>query len=519
MARVDKIIKNGKVNTFFFVLTVIIGFYSRQVFLSKLGDEFIGLTATLGSFISFLNLVELGIGTSMGFAMYRSLHDNNHDRINELFSLIGYLYDKIGKIILGLAIILSCFFPIIFDKTSLNLGIIYYVFFVYVVSTLINYFFNYHIMLIQADQKGYIPTSYRQTLHISKIIIQILTLYITNNFFIYITIELISAIIYSVIMRQRVNKEYPWLSFKHAKDNSLLKKNKDLIVKIKQVFVHRIGKFILTSTDNVVIYSFVNLQSVTFVGNYYIIIGSATTLLTNFLSGTTAAVGSLVAENDKKKINKVFWELMSLNHFVGGILVLSLFYGVNPVIGIWLGEKYIMEPHIVYLLLANVFIMKARIPMDEFINAYGLFHDTWAPITESLLNLSVSIILAMYFGIAGVLIGTLVSVGLIALGWKPYFLYTQGFKTSVIKYWVGFITLMFSLCLSFIIIYLIVNNFIEIQSDSWFKLIWSLLKVGLVIIVIYPAIMYLFNTGFRNLSIRFINIFKNFINKLYGHKS
>lgn len=515
MSRTNKILKNAKVSTFYFVLVTFIGFYSRSIFLDKLGDDFIGLTATLGSFLSFLNLAELGVGTAMGFAMYNSLFNKNHVKINELFNLIGFLYNRIGKIVLTLGIILSLFFPLIFAKTSINTLIIYYVFYIYLIGSLIYYFQNYHLMLLQADQKGYIPTAYKQTLHISKILIQIGLLQFSNSFTLFISIELISIIIFNILLHKRIKKEYPWLklSYSSQSNKSILDKNKDLILKIKQVFVHRITRFILKSTDNIVIFSFTSLQTVAFIGNYHILIGSSTTLLTNFLSGTTAAVGSLVAENDKTKIKKVFWELMSLNHYVGGLLVLSLYYGMDPVILLWLGEQYVMESHIVLLLLANVFIMKMRVPMDEFINAYGMFHDIWAPITEGILNLAISIILATYFGVAGVLIGTLVSVSIIALGWKPYFLYTKGFKQSVFDYWRGFFILVFSFLLAFIICNYIINTFLETQVHTWWLLILSLSKIGIIIAIIYTAVMYFFNKGFRTLSLRFLNIFKNIIKR------
>lgn len=513
MSRTNKILKNAKVGTFFFVLVSFIGFYSRSIFLDKLGDDFIGLIATLQSFLSFLNLVELGVGTAMGFAMYNSLFNKNHGKLNELFDLIGFLYNRIGKIVLALGIILALFFPLIFSKTPINVLVIYYVFFIYLFGSLIYYFYNYQLMLLQADQKGYIMTSYRQSLHILKVIIQISVLQITSDFAIFITIELISVLILNILIRKRIKKEYPWLklSFTGKNNKSLLEKNKDLILKIKQVFVHRISRFILTSTDNIVIFSFTSLQLVTFIGNYNIIIGSSNSILTIFMSGTRAAVGSLVAENDKVKIKKVFWELMSLNHYIGGLLVMSLYYGVNPVISLWLGERYVMEPYIVFLLLANVFISKMRVPMDDFINAHGLFHDTWAPITEGILNLVLSIVLAIHFGVAGVLIGTLVSVSLIALGWKPYFLYTKGFKEPVFDYWKGFVILILSFVLAFIICNYIISTFLEMQDHTWWLLILSLFKIGIIIVIIYTTIMYLFNKGFRIFLSRFITILKNMI--------
>ena len=48
-------------------------------------------------------------------------------------------------------------------------------------------------------------------------------------------------------------------------------------------------------------------------------------------------------------------------------------------------------------------------PIDKFKEAYGIFWDVYAPIVESLVNLVVSIVLAMKFGIIGIIIGTIVS--------------------------------------------------------------------------------------------------------------
>ncbi|GAA4282077.1 hypothetical protein [Gaetbulibacter aestuarii] len=509
MSRVKKTIKNAKVTTFFFVITTAIGFFSRSIFLSRLGDEFIGLAATLQSFLNFLNLAELGIGSAMAFALYKSLFKKDFERLNELLALIGYLYKKIGTIVLLGGILLSLFFPMIFKDTSISLVVIYYMFYVYLFSTLLNYYYNYYLIVLQTDQKGYIPTAYLQISHITKISMQIAVVFLTNSFILFITIELITLTTYNILIHKKIKKEYPWIKFFNRGSKSLLAENKDILIKIKQMFVHRISGFILKSTDNIVIFSFVNLQSVTFINNYYIITSSASALLSNFVTGTGAAVGSLVAENDRIKIQKVFWELMSLQHYIGGLLFLSLYYGINPVIALWLGEKYIMAPHIVILILINVYIEKMRAPIINFINAYGIFHDVWAPLTEGVLNLLVSIVLAYYFGISGVLIGTLISVSLITLVWKPFFLYKNGFNKPVFLYWIGFFKLLLSFIISLIVCKFLISSFVTINNESWVLLLVSLIQVGFIIVIVYSSIMYLVNPGYRELSTRILKLIKS----------
>ena len=128
MSRVSKTIKNAKFSVFFFLLTAFLQFFSRKIFLEVLGDEFIGLTGTLQGLLGFLNLAELGIGTAIGVTLYKPLYNKEYKEINSLLDLFGFVYNKIGIILIIAASILSLFFPLIFDSVSFSLLIVYYLF-------------------------------------------------------------------------------------------------------------------------------------------------------------------------------------------------------------------------------------------------------------------------------------------------------------------------------------------------------------------------------------------------------
>ena len=127
--RVSKSIKNAEVNLLFYFLTLFLAFFSRKIFLDCLGTEFIGLTGTLGNILGYLNLAELGITASIGYFLFKPLQSNNRQEIQEILSLLGYLYNWIGCIILFGGIIISLFFPLIFANAKLSLGIIYFAFY------------------------------------------------------------------------------------------------------------------------------------------------------------------------------------------------------------------------------------------------------------------------------------------------------------------------------------------------------------------------------------------------------
>ena len=51
-SRIQKSIKNAKVNVIFYVITAVLAFFSRKVFLDNLGTEFLGLSSTLGDILN-----------------------------------------------------------------------------------------------------------------------------------------------------------------------------------------------------------------------------------------------------------------------------------------------------------------------------------------------------------------------------------------------------------------------------------------------------------------------------------
>ena len=238
-SRVKKSLLNARVNLIFYLLGLIIAFFSRKTFLSCLGADFIGLTGTLFSIISFLNLTEFGLGSAISVFLYKPLQTENQEKINKLVSLFGYLYHKIG-IVIGIGgLIVSILFPFIFNHTSINAGIIYYTFYCYLAAQLIGYFINYRQILMTADQKNYIITAYVQTAGMTKTIIQIFVAYYLKDPVIWISLELVFNICSCIILNKKLDKEYPWLKTDIKLGKLYLKEYPEILRMTKKVFIQR----------------------------------------------------------------------------------------------------------------------------------------------------------------------------------------------------------------------------------------------------------------------------------------
>lgn len=435
--RVSKSIKNAEVNLVFYFLTLFLSFFSRKVFLDCLGPEFIGLSGTLSNILGYLNLAELGIASCISFHLYKPLQENNQEKLQELLSIFGYLYQCVGLIILIIGLILSVFFPWIFGNTTLPLGIVYFAFYSVLGSSLIGYFINYRQILLSADQKNYIVAIYTRSASIIKILLQIYLAYNYKNLYLWVFVEFLFSLFACIILNWKINKEYPWLHTNKHKGRSLLKKYPGILTNTKQIFIHKIKDVILMRSDELFIFMFVSLKMVAYYGNYTLIVSRIGQVFSAMLDSINAGIGNLIAEGNKEKIMQVFWEMLTIRHFVAGFLCFTTYHFVEPLISVWLGEQYILDRIIIALLAVYIYISSSRGVVDMYNHAHGLYGDIWAAWVELGINIIVTLVAGYFWGIAGILLGKITSISIIVLLWKPYYLFHNGLHLPYSHYWRG----------------------------------------------------------------------------------
>ena len=502
-SRVKKSLLNARVNLIFYFITLALSFFSRKIFLDCLGADFVGLTVTLQNLLGFLNLAELGIGLAIGYVLYRPLYEHDQTKLNEIISVFGYLYRWVGKIILVAGCILSLFLPLIFKETAFDSSVIYCAYFAFLASSLIGYFINYRQTLLSADQRNYVVAAYFQTANVCKILLQMLSAYYTGSYYLWIVIELIFGILYSFILNWKINQVYPWLKSDVKSGRELHRKYPEVMRYTKQLFVHKIGSLFQFQATPILIYSFVSLQTVAFYGNYTMVTRNLEVLLSNFLGSTSAGVGNLIAEGDKAKTQRVYWELTALRFFISGVVIYALYKLLPPFIVLWLGEEYILSDTVLYCVLGLFFLTINRGTTDQFINGYGLFYDTWAPLAESAIYIITALACGHIWGLEGVLMGNILSSFVIIYCWKPYFLFAKGFKIPVISYWLNWIK---HLALMFIALYLVDLCTLNIAYISNAAQNWkSWIASGVTIVIMTSIILYFAlhtTSGMRDLTKR-----------------
>lgn len=505
-SRVKKTLLNVRVNLICYMFSVIVLFFTRGILLENLGTEFIGLTGTLQSLLGFLNLAELGVGTAIGYVLYKPIFDDDKVKINEIISVFGYLYRCIGLVILGAGIILSAFLPWIFPDTTFSWGVIYFGFYAFLTSSMLGYFVNYRQTLLSADQRNYEVTGYYQVVVNIKTVLQaLLAIYITS-FQLYFILEIVFGVIYSMILTYRINKVYPWLRSDIKLGKQLFKKYPEIGKYIKQLFVHKIGTFVQYQISPFFVYSYVSLPMVALYSNYTLLTQRIQNFVTGVIDSTGAGIGNLISEGNSEKIYNVYKELFSIRLLIASFFSICVYNFATPIITLWLGEEYALSNTVILLISAQCFLVLFRGVIDQFLFGYGLFYDVFAPVVESLIFLATVIILGPIWGLIGVLSAPLISTLIIVYLWKPYFLYHKGFKKSVIYFFIIFIQhLLIFFTAYYSTVYLFRLYYEEASLyNSWFQLIGGIIFFSLLILCFSIILFYIFSSGFRAFVLRFI---------------
>ena len=90
-----------------YVVNMLLGILCRIVFTRTLSADYLGLNGLFTNILSMLSLTELGIGTAIGYALYKPLAEDDRPKIASLMRFYARCYAVIGIVVavLGIALL------------------------------------------------------------------------------------------------------------------------------------------------------------------------------------------------------------------------------------------------------------------------------------------------------------------------------------------------------------------------------------------------------------------------------
>lgn len=457
MSSFSKTVKNSSISVLSQILTMILQFVNRRIFVIFLDLEYLGYQSVFGNIFTILSVAELGVEGIISFHLYEELATDNEEEIGKLMFLYKWIYRIIAVSVTILGLIAGIFIPLIVNDATKDISYLYTVYFMQLGGIVAGYFLSYRRTIFSADQREYVTVEIDLIVYVIAQIVQLSLLAVFKNYIVYLAIQLTYTSAANLIIFYKSNGDYKYLKDKYKITKEDIKR-RNIVTDMKNFLVTRIAYVIYGGTDNIVISSFCGIKNAALYGNYYVIHNGIYNLVAKrLLNPIQAAIGREVYSGQNKKSLWDQFETIDLcSLFFSSFMSVGFAIFFQPVIYIWMGGKDFLLPNsfiiaystTIYLLISSEITYKYRCVFGDYKK------DRNYMVVSAVLNVSISIVLAGKYGVTGVQIGSLIAF--IPIWYSRILFVVKGFFEKSLKKYLTkqifyFCTVFLEVSVSFII--------------------------------------------------------------------
>lgn len=401
------------------ILTILLAFVSRTVFIYVLGAEYLGLNGLFSNILQILSLSELGIGTAISFYLYKPLANNDIERIKSLMCFYKNCYRIVGLSMIAIGCIIMPFLRYLVKFDSDIPVNIYIVYMLYIMNSACSYlFFAYKQMVMIANQEAYKIEKTNIFFSFLNCIVDIIVLILFRNYIVYLAIKVCMVLIKNYVVSLKVDKQYPYILDKDVKKLDRMELG-SIFRNVGNVTLFRVGSTLFNSTDNVIISMLLGTIVVGYYSNYYMILSQITMVVGIIVNSFSAGIGNVIAKDSKQKQYDIFKEIDFIVYFLVNIGTVCACQVFNSFMKIWLGNinnGYILTQQVVVLLSINFYMDSTTQIMNSFREGSGHFETgKLLQLVGGIVNIILSIVLGIMYGITGIFLATVISKGFITI--------------------------------------------------------------------------------------------------------
>ncbi len=437
-SRTHNVARNLMVGMTAQVLSLLLSFVSRTVFIKTLGVTYLGVEGLFTNVLSLLSFAELGIGNAIIFSLYHPVATGDTEKIKSLMQLYKTAYRAIAALIAVVGISLVPFLGLIIKDTPDIRESIVLIYLLYLTNTAISYLFSYKKSVITVHQQDYIVTLYRKVFFFVQTILQIVVLYLTHNFVLFLCIQIVCTLADNLAASNKADRMYPYIKDKAVKKISP-EEGRDIAKRVGAMSLYKFGSVMLNGTSNIVITVIIGIAAVGVTSNYNMLLSATGIILAQISSAYLASVGNVNAIGEPKKKEAVFNQLFMSSAWIYGFVTIGLMLFVDEFVRLWVGDAYVLQPLITLSLLVHFYVNLIQTTAYAYRITTGTFlQGMYAPVIAAVLNLVLSVWLGKTIGLAGVFFATAIA-RLATTTWiDPYLVYKKVFGKSCAGYFVRY---------------------------------------------------------------------------------
>lgn len=381
------------------------GMIVPKLMINSFGSEAYGATSSIATFLSYITLLEGGIGAVTRSALYKAIASGSKDYISAVVSESKKFYRRIALAFIGYVIFIAFSFKAISHNNAFSYWYSVGLVLVIAISTYADYFIGVtYSMLLQADQSNYVIAFFRIVTTLLNTMC--IVIFISLKWDI-LSVKLVSSFVFAlrpVCTAYYVQKHYHLSPVNN--EESFLKNKRSAIGQHIAWALHN-------NTDITVLTIFKDLTYVSVYSIYNMVISQIQSLLNSFTSGMEAVFGSMYANNEIDNLQKTFGYYETLISLISVTLFSTTAVLIVPFVKLYtsgVSDAQYINPVFAIMLIIAALLYCFRTPYGHMIIASGRFKETQiAAYGEAIINIIVSIVLVVYYGLVGVAIGTVMA--------------------------------------------------------------------------------------------------------------
>lgn len=446
-------------------ISILVNFITRTFFIASFGKSYLGINGLFSNILQMLSLAEFGVGSAILFKLYEPIAREDHHRIAVLMNFYKRAYQLIGVVVTILGLSLIPFLPVLigdYDRIlslRINVVLIYCLFLFKTVSSYL--FFAYRSSIIKADQKEYIIHLIGYVFAVGGAVVQIICMVLFRNYILTVVVSVGQVIGENIACAVMADRMYPYLQ---EKTSDRLDKSEimEVVKDCGALFLYKLNSVVLKATDNIIISMGVGLEAVGEYSNYYIIYLTLSSLLNKIYNSVAHSLGNLHTGHDREYEYGIFEAVMLITAILGGTAFAGVFTCADELVLSWIGAEWVLKPPFSLLMGLELYTLSFRAALSKYRTTMGLFQQAkYRPVAGMIINLVVSVALVNYWGICGVLVGTIVADWTTMMWFDPIIIHKYGFMdiVSVKRYYFKFMRNFVTVCMIAALDYFICSRF------------------------------------------------------------
>lgn len=461
------------------ILTLLLSFISRTVFVKVLGEGYLGINGLFADVLTMLSMADLGFGTAMSYSFYKPVAERDEKRIAALIHFYKKVYNLIA---LAVAVIGVMLIPFLKYLVNLDESIphikIYYLFLL--ANTVISYLFVYKTSIINASQKNYLISKYQAMVNVGKTVIQIVALLMFHNYFVYLSITIAATLVNNLIASYKADQLYP--EIKSSQEELDKESRKSIFENMKSIFLYKVSGVLLNGTDNTLISVIVGTVWVGIYSNYNMVITALNNIINTIFNSVTASIGNVVVTEKSGKRYEVFKVMQVISLMLATGTVVMMYSLMNDLAYVWLGEKFVLSNQILIAIMCNFYLGNILRPIWSYREATGLYMQTkYIMMITAVVNIVLSIVLGYVCGMSGILFASALARLSTYFWYEPKLLFKNYFEEKVGGFYLSIgKNLLLTIALSAVVSWA-GRDFLV---DTWAKLFIKAVIVGIVTVLV-----------------------------------